>query len=194
MTDMTDADAKAICAALGVNTKTITDAFGRAQTVIDEAGMRKLADHAPIGATAAHALTDQLLATARSRQERPLARIRTDVVSILIGLDLRGEAECWAHRDGQPLTGDERELVMSATQGEFLAAAEETTRLLAEERKQVAALRRIRELVGPYFATLPANSTMAEVMPLMSEAERSELRVLASTLPPDGTVIVPPAA
>lgn len=63
--DFTDADAKAICAELGIETRTITDAFGRSHVVVDEAGMRKLADYAPIGATTAHAMVDQLLAAAR---------------------------------------------------------------------------------------------------------------------------------
>lgn len=63
--DFTDADAKAVCAALDIETKTITDTFGRTHVVVDAAGMRKLADHAPIGAPAAHALVDQLLAAAR---------------------------------------------------------------------------------------------------------------------------------
>ena len=63
--DFTDADAKAICAELGIETKTITDTFGRTHVVINEAGMRKLADFAPIGATAAHARVDQIMAAAR---------------------------------------------------------------------------------------------------------------------------------
>lgn len=66
MTDMTDADAKAICAALGVNTKTITDTFGRTLTVIDEEGMRILAAHSP-NPTRGQALTDQIMAAAREQ-------------------------------------------------------------------------------------------------------------------------------
>lgn len=62
--DFTEADAKAVCAALGIETTTITDAFGRTHTVVDEAGMRKLADHAPNPARS-HALVDQLTAAAR---------------------------------------------------------------------------------------------------------------------------------
>jgi hypothetical protein len=61
--DFTDADAKAICAALGVNTKTITDTFGRTLTVIDEEGMRKLAAHSPNPARG-QALVDQIMAAA----------------------------------------------------------------------------------------------------------------------------------
>ncbi|MCX4576556.1 hypothetical protein OHB41_25955 [Streptomyces sp. NBC_01571] len=63
--DFTDVDAKALCDELGVETKTITDTFGRTHLVIDEAGMRKLADHAPIGAVAAHAKVDQMFAAVR---------------------------------------------------------------------------------------------------------------------------------
>ncbi|GAA4999612.1 hypothetical protein [Streptomyces siamensis] len=63
--DLTDADVKAICAELGIETKTITDTFGRTRAVVDEAGMRKLADHAPIGAVAAHAKVDQMFAAVR---------------------------------------------------------------------------------------------------------------------------------
>lgn len=62
--DITDADAKAICAALGVNTKTITDTFGRTLTVIDEAGMRTLAAHSP-NPERGQALVDQIMAAAR---------------------------------------------------------------------------------------------------------------------------------
>lgn len=63
--DFTDADAKAVCAELGIETKTITDTFGRTHVVVDEAGMRKLADHAPMGSSAAHARVDQIMAAAR---------------------------------------------------------------------------------------------------------------------------------
>lgn len=62
--DFTDADAKAVCAALGVNTRTITDAFGRTLTVIDEEGMRTLAAHSPNPARGL-ALVDQIMAAAR---------------------------------------------------------------------------------------------------------------------------------
>lgn len=62
--DLTDADAKAICAALGVNTKTITDTFGRTLTVIDEAGMRTLAAHSE-NPERGQALVDQIMAAAR---------------------------------------------------------------------------------------------------------------------------------
>ncbi|MFC8201305.1 hypothetical protein ACFUTV_38800 [Streptomyces sp. NPDC057298] len=67
--DLTDADAKAICAALGVNTKTITDTFGRTLTVIDEAGMRTLAAHSKNPARGA-ALVDQIMAAARDAHGR----------------------------------------------------------------------------------------------------------------------------
>lgn len=63
--DFTDADAKAICAELGIETKTITDTFGRTHTVIDEAGLRKLAEYSPMGSVAAHAKVDQIFAAAR---------------------------------------------------------------------------------------------------------------------------------
>jgi hypothetical protein len=63
--DLTDADVKALCAELSIETKTITDTFGRTHVVVDEAGMRKLADHAPIGAVAAHAKVDQMMAAVR---------------------------------------------------------------------------------------------------------------------------------
>ncbi|MEV6546400.1 hypothetical protein [Streptomyces sp. NPDC051665] len=63
--DLTDADVKALCARLDIETKTITDTFGRTHVVVDEAGMRKLADHAPIGAVAAHAKVDQMFAAVR---------------------------------------------------------------------------------------------------------------------------------
>jgi hypothetical protein len=62
--DFTDADAKAICAAAGVDTKTITDTFGRTHTVIDEAGMRRLAALAP-DPVRSQMLVDQIVAATR---------------------------------------------------------------------------------------------------------------------------------
>ncbi|MFE9601977.1 hypothetical protein [Streptomyces hokutonensis] len=127
-----------------------------------------------------------------TRHERPLARIRTDVVVLLADIDHHGGGQ--ARLDGQPLTDQERALVAFATLGELRAAADHTGRLLGEERKQIAALDRIHELVGPYCARLPAGSTFGDVMPLMTDAERAELDALVRTLPVDGTVIVPRTA
>ena len=132
------------------------------------------------------------MTTSIARPERPLARIRTDVVVLLADIDHRAGGR--TRLDGQPLTDQERALVASATRGELRAAADHTGRLLDDERKQIAALDRIRELVGPYFASLPDGSGMGDVMPLMTAAERAELDALARTLPVDGTVIVPRTA
>lgn len=66
--DITDADAKAICAALGINTRTITDTFGRTMTVIDEAGMRKLAEHSP-NPDRGLVLVDQIMDAARDHYD-----------------------------------------------------------------------------------------------------------------------------
>ena len=63
--DFTDADAKAMCDELGIETKTVTDTFGRTLLVIDEAGLRKLAEHSPMGPVAANARVDQIFAAAR---------------------------------------------------------------------------------------------------------------------------------
>lgn len=67
--NITDADAKAICAALGVNTKTITDTFGQTLTVIDEEGMRTLAAHSA-NPERGQALVDQIMAAARDAHGR----------------------------------------------------------------------------------------------------------------------------
>lgn len=184
--DFTDADIKAICAALDIETKTVTDTHGRTHVVIDEASIRKLADHAPIGATAAHAMVDQFTAATRPR---PLARIRTDVVALF--LDLAVADGGWVHHDGSPLTDAEQAAVSSATPAECQAAADHIGRALEETSEERAALGRIRELSDAYFARLPAGSTMADVMALMTAEERDEVDALAAGLTPDGTVIVP---
>jgi hypothetical protein len=113
-----------------------------------------------------------------THQARPLARIRTDVVVLLVEGSTR------------PLDDGERALVATATRAELQAAADTNTRLLDEERKHIAGLDRIRELTAPYFATLPTGATFGDVMPLMTTAERTELDAIARTLPVDGDVIV----
>ncbi|MFD7709511.1 hypothetical protein [Streptomyces sp. NPDC059786] len=69
--DFTDADAKALCDALGIETKTITDATGQQHLVINEEGMRKFADLAP-NPVGSHALVDQIMAAAKEAH-RPKA-------------------------------------------------------------------------------------------------------------------------
>ncbi|WP_438478987.1 hypothetical protein [Streptomyces asiaticus] len=69
--DFNTPDFLAFAAQLGIKTQVVTDTFGRTDVLIDTDGMRKLADHAPIGATAAHALVDQLLAAARDLPKPP---------------------------------------------------------------------------------------------------------------------------
>lgn len=130
----------------------------------------------------------------RANQDRPLARIRTDLVVLLADTARRGPADTWTRLNGEPLTDQERTLLATATRGELWAAADHTGRLLDEERKQIAGLARIRELVGPHFATLPVGSVMSDVMPLMTDEERAELDAIARTLPADGDVIVPRTA
>lgn len=122
-------------------------------------------------------MTDNLI-----QPRRPLARIRTDVVALLVDQSQR------------TLANDEQDLVATATRAELQATADITARLLDEERKHIAALARIRELVGPYFATLPAGSVMGDAMALMTDEERAELDAIARTLPVDGDVIVPRTA
>jgi hypothetical protein len=114
-----------------------------------------------------------------THRPRPLARIRTDVVVLLVEGGTR------------PLDDGERTLTATATRAELQAAADTNTRLLGKERKHIASLDRIRELTAPYFAALPTGSTFGDVMPLMSHTERTELDAIARTLPTDGDVIVP---
>jgi hypothetical protein len=63
---MNDADCKAFCARHGINTELIIDEHGNPQLVIDESGMRRVADLAP-DPDHAHALVDQWLTEAERR-------------------------------------------------------------------------------------------------------------------------------
>lgn len=65
------ADVRALCAHLGIPAQVKTDAFGRTDVYVDEAGLRRMADHAPIGRKAAHAWVDQQLA---ARGIKPAAK------------------------------------------------------------------------------------------------------------------------
>ncbi|MFJ7242354.1 hypothetical protein ACIQWB_35245 [Streptomyces olivaceus] len=178
--DFTDADAQTLCDRLGIETKTVI-VDGQPRVVIDETGMRKLADHAPIGATAAHAMVDQATAAMRDHA-RHLNRIRTDVVTLLTA------------RATRPLNADEQALVATATRAELQAAADQAARLIDEDTAYIASLNRIRELAAPYFAKLPDGATFGDVMAIMPPAERAELDAIAATLPIDGDIIVDPDA
>lgn len=63
---MNDADRKAWLARHGINTEVATDEHGNHQLVVDEAGMRQIADLAP-DPERAHALIDQWLVEADNR-------------------------------------------------------------------------------------------------------------------------------
>ncbi|WP_020117573.1 hypothetical protein [Streptomyces canus] len=116
------------------------------------------------------------------QSHRPLTRIRTDVVVLLV------------ERATRALAAVELALAATATRAELRAAADITARLLDEEREHIAGLTRIRELTAPYFATLPAGATFGDVMPLMTDIERTELAAITRDLPTDGDVIVPRTA
>jgi hypothetical protein len=60
---MNDADAKAWCAAHGIDTQPVTGEDGTTLLTIDEEGMRQIADLAPNPARA-HALIDQWITEA----------------------------------------------------------------------------------------------------------------------------------
>ncbi|WP_369394516.1 hypothetical protein AB5J72_48590 [Streptomyces sp. CG1] len=64
---MNDADRKAFLTRHDIDTITVTDENGATQHLLDEDGMRRLADIVPIGPAAAHALVDRWLATARGQ-------------------------------------------------------------------------------------------------------------------------------
>ncbi|MEU2924173.1 hypothetical protein ABZ636_03800 [Streptomyces sp. NPDC007251] len=64
---MNDADRRAWCTQHGINTEIITDQNGQPQLVVDEEGMRRIADLAP-NPHQAHALIDQWLAEADAQE------------------------------------------------------------------------------------------------------------------------------
>ncbi|MEU9444630.1 hypothetical protein AB0D42_27865 [Streptomyces sp. NPDC048304] len=64
---MNDADRKAWCARHSITTHLVTDDHGTPQLVVDEAGMRAIADLAP-NPDRAHALLDQWFAEADEPQ------------------------------------------------------------------------------------------------------------------------------
>lgn len=66
MTDLTEADVKAIAAKLGIRTRQHYDPVsGEWLTLVDTGGMRRLADASPLGPAAAHAIVNRALQETR---------------------------------------------------------------------------------------------------------------------------------
>ncbi|MCW2899180.1 MAG: hypothetical protein JWO67_1445 [Streptosporangiaceae bacterium] len=63
--ELSNADIMAFAAEHDIDGHVAPDQNGTPQVWIDEASLRKLADTAPIGSVAAHALVDQILAATR---------------------------------------------------------------------------------------------------------------------------------
>lgn len=121
----------------------------------------------------------------------PPSNIRPEVVALLADLNLAGHPDNWSHTDGRPLTPAERDLVLSATFAELEALLDYTKRAMDHAEEQAAAITRIGEITAPHFAGLPAGSRMADVMPLLTDAELVEIDGLMELVAPDGYVFIP---
>lgn len=117
--------------------------------------------------------------------------IRADVVSLLVDLDPFSYGSPVLRRlDGRPMTDAERGLINSATGPEHQAAADYFRRVAEHAEEMASAHRRIDEITRPYFDRLDSGATMADVLPLLTEAERAEIDRLHEIATPDGTIIM----
>lgn len=114
--------------------------------------------------------------------------IRLDVGTLLCDTDfrLRPDTNRWSHRDGRPFTKAEQALAFSATGEEFGLAADQINREVAYHREYEEAVETLPKLLLPYLAQLPEGATVSDVLPLMSDQDRTAYDRLRDILAPDG--------
>lgn len=117
--------------------------------------------------------------------------IRPEVVALLTDVNTAGSPDQWTHANGDRLIRAQVELVLSATRPEVQAALDYAERIADYARDHRAALDRVKELTGPYFAHLRPGVPMRDVLPLMKPAERKEAIALMDLLAPDGKLVLP---
>lgn len=114
--------------------------------------------------------------------------VRTEVVALLTDVMPLGPLDSWTRQDGRPLTQDERDLVGSATYAEVSAAREFVARESELARERAEDLQRAHDLIRPYFDRHPDLPTTGEVLPLMTEEDRTEFLQVMERVAPDGLV------
>lgn len=118
--------------------------------------------------------------------------IRTDVVSLLCGIDLTGGPAAWRHeQDGRPVTDAERDLVLSATRDEVQAARDYAVRAQEYHAQQLADFERVELLTRPYIERFPGSPTMGDLVGQMDETDHAELLQIMERLSPDGMLWTP---
>lgn len=122
--------------------------------------------------------------------------IRPDVVTLLTGLDLTaGAPHDWTHhRDGRPVTPEERDLALSATREELVAVRDYVRRAERYHAERVADFQRVEQLADQYADGLPDGAPMGEIVAQMSEVDRAEFLQIMERLAPDGMLWTPGGA
>ncbi|MFI0484871.1 hypothetical protein [Actinomadura sp. 9N215] len=119
--------------------------------------------------------------------------IRTEVVSLLCGIDMTGGGPAtWRHeQDGRPLTDAERDLALSATREEIEAVRDYAVRAQEYHTEKLADFERIEELTRRYAHGLPDGEPMGAIVARMDGADRAEFLQIMERLAPDGTLWTP---
>jgi hypothetical protein len=127
------------------------------------------------------------------RSSLTLSNIRLDVVTLLCDTDFNRKPDTnrWSHLDGHPFTKAEQDLAFSCTREEFEMVAAQVQRDGSYRREYQGAVKALLKLLLPYLAVLPHASTVSDVIPLMSDEERSVYQMLSDIVAPDGNLYAP---
>ncbi|MYS19890.1 hypothetical protein GA0115240_114423 [Streptomyces sp. DvalAA-14] len=122
-----------------------------------------------------------------------LSNIRLDVVTLLCDTDFkrRPDTNRWSHLDGRPFTQAEQTLALSSTREEFEIAAAQIQREGDYRREYQEAVHAFLKLLLPYFAQVPDGSTVSDVIPRMTDEERTAFERLCDIVAPDGYLYAP---
>ncbi|MFF3087379.1 hypothetical protein ACFVRB_20355 [Streptomyces nojiriensis] len=123
----------------------------------------------------------------------PETELRIEVIALLLDADfkLRPDTNTWSHSDGRPFTQAEQVTAFQATRAELEATAALSARNAAAALEQNTAAQALIELLHSYFARHPEAHMVMDVLPHMTEEDRTEYERLCAIAAPDGGIYLP---
>ncbi|MCJ0873298.1 hypothetical protein [Streptomyces sp. AP-93] len=123
----------------------------------------------------------------------PETELRIEIIALLLDADfkLRPDTNTWSHSDGRPFTRAEQATAFQATRAELEAVAALSARNAAAALEQDTAVEALIELLYSYFARHPEARMVMDVLPHMTEEDRTEYKRLCAIAAPDGGIYLP---
>lgn len=103
---------------------------------------------------------------------------RYEIVALLQDLSYDNDSGKFIHRDGQPFTASEMDLIGQAGRDELIAARNQLVEEAKQQEKQANLMRQLKRLADPYFDQLGDSATLTDAVEVMPPPAKNEAQRL----------------